>query len=305
MYWYAAFGLCIRSDLELPELISRACGTPDITIRLSPVNPDPLLDPVENCVYATERDVCLQWDQVGAFQVLDGREILVQPDPNAEDRLVRWVLLGAVVAVLLHQRGLFVLHASAVAVEGEAAVFIGAKGQGKSTTAAMLCDRGHQLLSDDVVALMPNVSGVPVLLPGYPELKLWPDAVASILRRDPLELPRAAALTDKRQWRLDEQFSLEPTPVRAFFALDSGDELCIDPVQRGTSMLELIAHSYVARFGQRVLQGPSAAAHLRACLELSRHVPMFTIRRPDGLRLAPRLAEIVERHMTAGVADER
>jgi hypothetical protein len=298
MYSYTAFGLAIHSELVLPELVSTGCDQPDITIRLGTVEPAQELEPVENCVYATERDACFRWQQVGAYQVRDGSQIVVQPEPGADDRLVRWVLLGAVLAVLLHQRGLFVLHASAVALEGEAAVFIGAKGQGKSTTAAVLYEQGHQLLSDDVVALTSSATGVPLLLPGYPELKLWPDAVTSVLRKDPLDIPRAAALTDKRQCRVDQRFSLQASPLRAIFVLDSGDALCVEPIQRGTGMLELIAHSYIARFGHRLLHGPSASAHLRACQELSRQVPMYAIQRPDALDLAPRIGEIIEQYMT-------
>ena len=50
-------------------------------------------------------------------------------------------------------RGLEVLHASAVEVDGGAVAFVGRSGAGKTSLALALCRRGAAFLSDDVLAL--------------------------------------------------------------------------------------------------------------------------------------------------------
>jgi hypothetical protein len=114
---------------------------------------------------------------IGTFLVRDGREILVDPDPDAGDALLQLALLGPVLAALLQQRGDLVLHASAVEIDGAAVGFLGGRGAGKSTMAAALLRRGYPLLTDDILAVSLE-DGSPRVLPGFPQLKLWPDAVA-------------------------------------------------------------------------------------------------------------------------------
>ena len=67
-----------------------------------------------------------------------GQEVIVEPSPDADERAVRLCLLGPIVALIPHQRGRLILHASAVAVGGDAIAFLGGQGWGKSTIAAAL-----------------------------------------------------------------------------------------------------------------------------------------------------------------------
>ena len=62
-------------------------------------------------------------------------------------------LLGPVIAYWLERAALPVLHASAVAVGGEAAAFLAGSTGGKSSLAAALVAAGCPLLSDDLVAI--------------------------------------------------------------------------------------------------------------------------------------------------------
>ena len=63
-------------------------------------------------------------------------------------------MLGTALGVLLHQRGLFALHASGVATPSGAWLFTGHSGAGKSTLVAWLHRRfGWPILSDDVTVV--------------------------------------------------------------------------------------------------------------------------------------------------------
>jgi hypothetical protein len=81
----------------------------------------------------------------------DGHELLCEPDPaNAQ-----WATIVAAQALPLAAtlRGLEVLHASGVVLDGKAVLITGAAGAGKSSLAAALLRLGGLLLSDDAVAL--------------------------------------------------------------------------------------------------------------------------------------------------------
>ena len=81
----------------------------------------------------------------------DGVELLCEPDPANDD----WVSILSAQALPLAAtiRGLEVMHASGVVLDGRALLIAGPPGAGKSSLAAALVRAGGQLLSDDAVAL--------------------------------------------------------------------------------------------------------------------------------------------------------
>jgi hypothetical protein len=91
----------------------------------------------------------------------DGLELLCEADPVNED----WASIIAAQALPLAAtvRGLEVMHASGVVLDGEALLFAGPPGAGKSSLAAALVSDGAQLLSDDAVALQLQGNGRPLL----------------------------------------------------------------------------------------------------------------------------------------------
>ena len=66
----------------------------------------------------------------------------------------RFLLSGII--ILLHTRGFYYLHASAVEWDNEGYVFVGKSGSGKSTNAIRLIEKGWNYLSDDSVFLYHN-----------------------------------------------------------------------------------------------------------------------------------------------------
>src|SRR5207237_1355091 len=102
-----------------------------------------------------------------------GCAITVDPSPEVTADQLRFYLLTRAFAILLHQRGASVLHGSAVALGGRAAIFLGTWGQGKSTLAEALWRRGHALMTDDVAAVRFTAGG-PEALPSYPQLRRAP-----------------------------------------------------------------------------------------------------------------------------------
>ncbi len=97
-------------------------------------------------------------------------EIVVHPDRSGKHDLLPVLVAGTVSSFLLALRGKTVLHASAVALGETAIAFVGQSGRGKSTVAALMCNDGARLITDDVLVIEPGE--VPSCVGGAPELRL-------------------------------------------------------------------------------------------------------------------------------------
>jgi hypothetical protein len=98
-------------------------------------------------------------------------------------------LVHAVISSL-HQRGLFAVHAAAVAHRGRALVLAGPSGAGKTTLAVALAALGLEILSDELAILDPATGLVHPYLrrlhirPGTPELVRGMEQIGLRERRD-------------------------------------------------------------------------------------------------------------------------
>jgi hypothetical protein len=202
-------------------------------------------------------------------------------------------LLGPVCGLLLRLRGVTALHASAVAVDGHAVLVCGPAGAGKSTTAAALASRGHPVLSDDVSALDPTPDAVHVR-PGYPQLKLWPDAARAV-HGDGAELPPLTPNWDKRYLDLAERggYHPEPLPVAAVYVLagrEGADAPRLESIDAARQVLTLVANTYLGWLPELQAQARDLALYGR----MARAVPVIrAVPHADAARL-PELCALIE-----------
>jgi len=146
-------------------------------------------------------------------------------------------------------RGVTCLHASAVAFADHAIAFVGSEGAGKSTTAALMAQKGCAVISDDVVALVER-DGSFYVYPAYPYLCLWPDSVAMVYGPD-RQLPRFSASWEKRLLSLagnNLRFEAKDLPLGAIFVLgernSAPDAPFLEQLTPREGLLALVANSY-------------------------------------------------------------
>ncbi|MGE3166450.1 MAG: hypothetical protein AB7O52_16230 [Planctomycetota bacterium] len=307
-----AFGLTFQSDLPLPELPTVATGsTVDVTIRRAAIVPGAEFDERGMAFWvggSGADEFGYAYRGVAAFLVQNGRRILVDAEAGILDEVVRLSLLGPALGLLLHQRGLHVLHASTVAYRGAAVSFVGAGGWGKSTTVALLQALGWELVSDDLTALiLPSVESPTnesrvLALPGFAQVKLWPDA-AIAAGADVAALPKLHPGFEKRALRSIAAFAPEPRPVRRIYALGFGDRLTVETASVQEGFAELARHFYGARFGPDFLRTLGAEAMLLRAATLLRAASVRRLLRPDTTLAAPReMAATIERLIIADLA---
>jgi hypothetical protein len=293
-FGYRAYGLRIRSDLELPEFSRASVDNADVKIKWRSVawpSPELAAGAILNLSADTQY---LGWADVARFAIRGAREISIEPAPDAGEPLVRLPLLGPVMALLLYLRGHFVLHASAMAIGGRGAVFVGDRTAGKSTTAAALVAAGHRLLADDVVAIDVSERTAPRILPGFPQLKL--DKNVAIPKIDELttSLPPALPNFAKLQHRLVGGFPHTPVSPERVYILSRGKSAAETPLAPPQALAALMRFSYVTRFGPAVLDGPHAAAHFERCASLAGAARVFQLTVPDRIDRLGEMVRLVE-----------
>ncbi|MER8895062.1 serine kinase [Mesorhizobium sp. M0676] len=296
-HFYRAYGLTISSQVELPELEPSAPAAVDVVITVGPIDlPKP--SPETGTAFRFEaRQQYLAWQTVGAFLITDACRIEVEPAPNVVDALLAFPLLGPVMALLLHQRGLLILHASAIAVGGKSAVFMGDKGAGKSTIASAMIRAGHRLLTDDVVAL--DLTDRPMIVPGFPQLKLAADAAAAFPIRQAEIRPQVHAAIDKMQHRLHAGFAADAVPATRIYILERSDKAAITPLPGIGALPAIIKFSYVTRFGRPALVGDFATTHLRQCAALASQIGVCRLEVPTGLDRIGEAVALIENDLAA------
>ncbi|ARS89962.1 hypothetical protein [Natrarchaeobaculum aegyptiacum] len=295
MFRYTAYGFTIRSAFELPELPTRDdVPSPDVVIDDGQLEPVPDSVPGEGTrrIQATPTQCRLTYDGIGTFLVEDGSRVTFDAEDDSitagdvPRKVVRRLFENEMMGVLCHQRGALVLHASAVAVEGRAAVFLGPRGAGKSTTAAAFHAAGYTTLEDDVVGIQPGEDG-PIVLPGVPQLRLKPDAIDA-LEIEGTTRPEDGTDSVKRYKQLEPRH--EPVPLVACYLLTTGETLSLEPVDPQRRVIELISRTYT---GGMLEETDATGTNLEHCSKVATTVPFRRLSRPQRHDELPTLVERV------------
>lgn len=285
-----AFGLVIRSDFPIRELRQLSVEG-DVEVDLEIVHQEGLLPSAPGLAATTfslrqpgaEPIDELHWNDVGSFRIIGDNRIEYDAPPGVSKDLLCLPLLGIVMAVLLHHRGLLVLHGSAVKIDGQASVFLGDKGAGKSTTAASLVAAGHFILTDDVVALEWDSDGPLRLWPGFGQVKLNEDASNFIELKDSRLLERPHEDFPKSRFELSIDFDTSPVEVSEILVLERGHSLEITPLLGHKGVFSLMRYAYLERFGGDFFKGSQAKNLLEACSRVSQCSDIGRIEVPSNL----------------------
>jgi len=287
---YLAYGLSIRSSIPLSEFVPGGTGEAEVVVSFGEDSGwvSPLRD-TDVCLRISREEARFWIKNVGAFVIDGGSRMTVIPENGCEADLLSLYVQGMMMAIVLHQRGMCVLHASVVEVNGAAIAFLGPVGFGKSSIAAALYSRGHRVVADDNAAIDFR-SGVPMIRTAYPSLKLFPEIASSLGFRNGSVRPLHSSEV-KIAGAVPKGFLQEPLPLRALYFLGRGQGSQITSMAPLKTVMELISNSVPTRWGH-----PGDAAQLDLCGRLASYVPAFVLETFTDLPSLPLLAETVEKH---------
>lgn len=299
--WYSMYGLRVRSDIRLPfPALANPPAGPDLELRRArsgeptprPQGPPLAMTRCEHgdpsaIRYATPGVRYLWTPAVSCVVSADVRHLDVYPRPDCDDHVLGLVLACQVSIFVLQLRGYPTLHASAVTIDGEAVVFLGHPGQGKSTLASALLSRGGALLTDDALPLSLDEERVRGM-PGPPFMKLWETTAVHGLGLRPDELPPIAADHEKKLLDLlDGRYALATAaaPVRAIYLVRRFDptatghsDVTVQPLSGSAALAKLLEHTSPAA----CLHGGEWAKVLRAYQRLAAQAPISVLSFPSG-----------------------
>ena len=197
----------------------------------------------------------------------------------------------------LEYRGVLVLHASAVSVNGAGVAFLGKSGAGKSSMAASLCRLGCDPVADDGLPVLESKPGNWQCLLGPPLLKLWPASIERVQNTDHEPLERIHESFEKRILRHHDSAlpgaGAGALSLSAIYILDrreSGGDIVIGSAGDAAVPIRLIEHSLAG--------GPAAALGLSAqrfeqLTRLARDVPVRVLSYPGDWEQFPGILDAV------------
>lgn len=294
---YLAYGFTIASELALPELLDTTLdGVADVVFRVGAVDAAPPRGVQGHPdAWATRDQAMMRFEYGITYLVRNGKEIIIDRRSDVADETVRMLLLGPVLAALLAQRGFLVLHGSSAVIDGRAVAIVADKGTGKSTLAAAFHAAGCGIATDDLVAVDVDAPGGPMMYPGFPQLKLFPEAAAQINQR-PEDLPRVSPEIEKRACRAATGFTQDRLPLRRVYALADGTCEAINPLSPQNAFFELVRHTFVLSMLRATGQ---EADHFRQAISLAGAIPINKLQRRRLLSVLPSVVEMVRADLAA------
>lgn len=299
---YGPYVLCgwhLKSAIPLPELtlwsgVRKSRPEETVRIELQSLPPNECELPY---FINGEDGVSLHVKGVGGFRVNRRADrVTVLPEDGVDPLLLRIHLFGSVLAILCYRRGLFPLHGSCVLLDGEAVVFSGASGTGKSTLATALARRGHPLLCDDICAIDLSNPRRPMLRPAFSRVKLMPDAINCFQMAEAVTYSQAARGPKGHFGMAAIQPAgaiQQPVPLGAIYALStpSGDQPSRSLLQSKNAFVFIESQAHRGWMGRNLGLCEQLFGHIAM---LAATVPVYRLDRPCDLDRVDEVARLVE-----------
>ena len=304
-YRYLAYGLQVQSNFEIPALLPLPEGAGldparTVTFTLDETTPADFDQFCEKAdVYADlDGPEAILFDRrVALYRLKDGKEVSIQTSPTQNLRQVRLYILGTILTVLLYQRGMLVLHGSAVRIGDRAVGVIAPSGTGKSSTAAALYDKGYELLSDDAIALEFR-DGQYYVHPGYPRLKISNEVATQLDCGEEFLVERHPECSEV-SFDATHQFVEAPLPLQQIYVLRAGDALDVEPLSQRDAVFAVMTNSLPTMWLQH--HNP---AQFKQATDFVKQVPFFALTRSQDLNDMPKMMDMVQAHVRTEVGQQ-
>ncbi|MEJ9306026.1 aldolase [Priestia megaterium] len=291
---YKAFGLTVSCELPLPELPQAGVegGAADVVIKKSDLFALWSEKSVPNEDFIIQENlVMFHIPETAIFLIENGNKILFSPMEGAQEDELRLYILGTCMGTVLLHRKILPLHGSAIAIDGKVYAIVGESGAGKSTLASAFLKRGYQLFSDDVIPVAVTDENVPVVIPAYPQQKLWIES----LNEFEMESSNYQPIIDRETKfaiPVQSQFADEPLPLAGVFELvkTDQDEIELHSIQKLERFYTLFTHTYRNFFVQK---SGLMDWHFSTLAKIVNKIELYQLRRPTSRFTAHDLTDLI------------
>ncbi|WP_337972137.1 hypothetical protein [Methanobacterium petrolearium] len=195
---------------------------------------------------------------------------------------------------LLMQRGMLVLHASAVNIDGGAVAFIGCCGDGKSTIATTMNKIGYSFVTDDILTVKFDEINKPSVFPSFPKAKLDENTII-YMKDKPDSFQKIHPETKKYSYNIIDNFSLNSLPLKNIYILENSNKNDIISLKAEDALIELIKNSYA----NNLFSDTEREKNLFQCANLVKKVPVKRLKILKSLNKLENLIKIVEKDVNS------
>ena len=275
---YMLCGWRTRSEIAITGVptLANDFGNRDVVIQIATDDPPVVEDTGRFVFQHTPEYSVIKVKGVANFEIRGGTQIRVWPATEATQKDIEIFLFGQVWATLCYQRGVFPLHASAIATEKGITAFAGHSGAGKSTTAALLNSLGHELIADDILPISFEHNSIPGAWPYIRRLKLRHGPIAQF-GFTPTEIVSEDLDNEKFFVRAEHSDSHEWRRLDRVYLLDD-DLYSVGPVEEisgAEAVRALVDQTYHFKF---ILDTRRFADHLEFCTRLASKIRIYRLR---------------------------
>jgi hypothetical protein len=236
----------------------------------------------------------------GVFLVRHDRDEIWAVWPGKHDfGYVNAQILGPILGLVLQLRGFLVLHASVVTWKERAFAIVGPSGAGKSTLAAELFRQGCRVLSDDIAALEKQ-AGFWQVHPGYPRLRLWPEAAEALYGAQHNLRPIVPYYQpwNKRYLECEAQSgdTTAPSTISAIYLLNWDQAGAAQPVIAELTGVNRLANLDAHSFMEYLLDWEQRRRQMAAIVDLLSQVSIFQVQPKPDLAALPELGAAILDH---------
>ena len=235
MQVYFAFGLRFFSpNFALPEFPVISSDGFDVLIQEGnvpnkmPITYGEVINIHDGKIEMSKNAFIYRTHKFAHFFIEEGKRITFQRvSVDASVEGIRLFLYGTCMNALMKQRRISLLHAACVLNETKSVVFFAQSGGGKSTVSNYFLLNGYQTIGDDILPVLEE-NGTCVLLPAYPQSKLWEESIEGLSIST--ETIRGRVRPDQNKYAIDTTAKFhheQVTPTCAVFLEWQEDEKTI------------------------------------------------------------------------------
>lgn len=274
-YYYDVYGLKIKSDIELPELLKSNDVNYEINIctGITPINIVKSIEQGRN-LYLNCKEIWFNIKSVGTYMLYNGNTILVDKDAKADIEDVKAYLLGSALGMILFQRNTLAIHGGTIVINNKTLTIVGESGAGKSTLTTALRLNKYLFMADDVSVINDNL----MINSSYPQQKLCKDTMLKL----GYELNQFKKIDDDREKYkipLKEDFISKPVKMGSICEIKIADnsKVEIEEVKGKEKLIILINNIYRIELIKKSGIPPE---YFKKCLEIAQNIKFYRMYRP-------------------------
>lgn len=292
LYFYYAYGLTIKSPIILDGLISKE-KKPDITIYFNNIQPKTVSlkeYKISKNIKITRalKTIYFFWKDILICEIKNIDEIVINDSIGFDESFLQNIILGFSLPIILQQRGMLILHANAIEINGNAAIFIGNRGIGKSTTSLALLKNENNLISDDITCINLKSDSINVI-PGFPKIKVFSEVIKAI-GENPNKMPKINSQIEKCVYSPD-RFVMNSIPLANIYLIErSVNDSVIVSLSNKRAVIELVKSTMWATiFTKKELH-----ENLLQCVSVTKKIPVKLLNVKESLNDLQHLTELIE-----------